>query len=262
MVEEVRLDAQALFWQAHLERLAPAASALFLSKEGERAVREQYHKDWGFRVSAACKLLDRTWQFCATWTRFCSQGNCQVAEWPLVAQRARWEQRFGKTDLSLERSMHVGKRVRLSSQCGLQLVHIEQVHRVQVEVLRAAYYAARHRSDLFGFGFMAAPEGTWELARGFSLFGRSEVSWVYGTKNGSVRMEIEGRGGQKAAWTQRMGLWGLDLQIGAGYHALLYKKRYLASLRAGWEGLTFLRQIKLQRELSLQGITICASLRL
>jgi hypothetical protein len=175
------------------------------------------HPKWdaGFKVAAGYNMAHDSWDVLATWTWFQNHAKLNeeadaesnpvetlTALWsafdeldtslnlPRVAEvHANWKLKLNVVDLELGRKMYVGQWLAVRPNIGLRGAMIRQHYAINyfpgavgsnITAFDGTQEQIRMKNDFGGVGVKAGLNTQWNMGCGFSIYGDSALSIVYG----------------------------------------------------------------------------------
>lgn len=245
------LFGEALYWQAAEENL-PYATQVKPSENRRKLKTVDFNWDWGFRIGLGGNTSRDGWDIDIYWTRIRNNArnhthatsSKEVQEFWTTAGNAEPLGTFDKAkmhghallnqlDLELGREFYVGNFLTTRPFVGLRYSWIHQKFHVDYE--NSVDEFAKLRSRFWGFGFAAGLDTNWWLGHGFSIYGDSDISVVFGKFNVHERGTLGGSTIWSASNKTNAGRPIFDIGIGLQYRDTFCDEGFALTVRAGYE---------------------------
>jgi len=285
-----------LIWQAHENGLGYVikSKGTALNNSSTKELHSKYSP--GFRVGLGWNTPHDGWDLYANWTRLHTKARGSVntgasstlyptLEAPAYvaaapnASHAHLKLHLDMIDLELGREFFVSKWLTLRPFVGMRTAWIKQ--RLNTDYVGvASTYNTNMKNNYWGVGVRPGLNTQWGLGCGFSLYGNTALSLLYGffeldQDQYSVTTADVTSSNIANAHSLRVGRAIAEVQLGVRFERMLAKDHLHFSIQAGWENLMFFGQNQFDRfvssaapgvfvsnqgDLTLQGYTL--SLRL
>ncbi len=288
------VDAELLFWQAHMGSLSYG-----IDSKSTTAIQEGHVKspdfEWepGFRVGMGYILPHDKWDLFVNYTHLYGKaeghagGSSRVVfpSWasnfadtsPFYADsaRAHWHLHLNMGDLELGRNCFAGTWLSLRPFIGVRGLWIDQDYSVSYKggtVAPSDQDNIAIESDFWGVGLRMGVNSLWGIGKGFSLYGNGSASLLSGN------FDIHEKEKLQKADLERFNIKSdvstvvadADLSLGLQWDYLFSKDRYHFGVKLGWECDIFFNQNQLfnflgtdsssinsaKDDLSFQGVTL------
>ena len=226
---------------------APAGSVDF--RGSIKRIRPNW--DWGFRFGFGYDVPYDQWEFQALWTHYITEKSNSASGnlLPLWAHpdlaaantathaRGQWNLRLNVFDFDLGRPFWVGKHFSLKPYFGLRLAWIDQIFKVHYDFATSPLIVGRlhAKSDFSGAGLRLGLDGRFAFKKGFSIYGVSAFSLLYGRFETDFSERENGLKIADADDDFHSGLPTLQLALGLQWDTYLYCHRYHLGFNVGWE---------------------------
>lgn len=208
------VDAEFLFWKSNSDLLTPAiktehpGTPLIGSASNYTDSKFEYVRprwDVGFRAAIGYNIVHDSWDVIGKWTCFYNHAKTKVearaqsnpvetltAFWAaanvntggfagptVTVMTSNWKLELMMIDLELGRKLYVGQWLSIRPNIGLRGARVNQHYAID-------YYPnfiiepLRMKNNFGGIGVKAGFNSQWNIGCGFSLYGDSAVSIVYG----------------------------------------------------------------------------------
>lgn len=245
------LFGEALIWQAAEENL-PYATQVKPSEDRRKLETMDFNWDWGFRIGLGGNTSRDGWDIDLYWTRIRNQTNNhahgtsskEIQEFWTTAASAEPLGTFTKAsahghtllnqiDLELGREFYVGKFLTTRPFFGLRYSWIHQKY--HAKYTGSVDEFAKLRSRFWGFGFAAGLDTNWWLGNGFSIYGDSDISVVFGKFNVHEKGTLDDSTIWTASNKTNAGRPIFDIGIGFQYRDTFCDESFALTARAGYE---------------------------
>ncbi len=245
------LFGEALFWQASEENL-PYATQVKATDNRRKLNTIDFNWDWGFRVGLGGNSSRDGWDIDIYWTRIRNEthnrthgtSSTAIQEfWTTAANaeplgtfneaKAHGHSLLNQIDLDLGREFYVGNFLTTRPFVGLRYTWIHQKY--HVEYGNSIDEFAKLRSRFWGFGFAAGLDTNWWLGNGFSIYGDSDISVIFGNFNVHEKGTLSGSTIWTASNKTNAGRPIFDIGMGFQYRDTFCDESFALTIRAGYE---------------------------
>ncbi len=259
--------ADLLIWQAHENGLPYVIKNKGADLSDSSTKEMHYHWEPGVRLGIGLNTPHDGWDLHAHWTYFHSkaQGHTHAGNdvlYPTLAKpspvinsspgvpssaRSKLTFNLNMIDLELGREFFVSKWLTLRPFIGPQTTWIYQDLNVRYKGYEEGNYRVNIANDYWGIGLRPGLNSQWGLGCGFSIFGNTALSLLYGF------FEVDQKQGTATTTyvdnkhSTRVGRAIAEIQLGLRWERMFADDRCHFSVQAGWENLMFFGQNQFDR---------------
>lgn len=266
-----------LIWQAHENGLSYAVKADNTTSFDKSSV-DDLHFDWdfGFRVGLGYNTAHDGWDLYANWTWFQNHahGSVHVPSteriYPVQASagdiasdtatksHAHWRLALNMIDLEMGREFFVSKWMTLRPFVGVrnawvrQKLHIDYEHLLLSGVADSEEIDCRFNNNYWGIGLRPGLNTQWGLGHGFSFYGNTAFSLLYGFFSLDQDETNESLAGVTSHFmdndqSYRVGRAIAEIQLGLRWEHMFANDHAHFSIQGGWENFMFFGQNQFKR---------------
>jgi hypothetical protein len=270
---DVFVTADLLVWQAHENGLGYVVKANGPNLTKSHTREPHFNWDPGFRVGFGINTPHDGWDLYANWTYFHTKARSEVSkgtQYPVFANpdyvsggtatssNAKWKLNLNMIDVELGREFFVSKWLTLRPFIGLRNAWIYQrmnVGYVSQDVENVgtgpANYYTNMKCQFWGMGVRPGLDTQWGLGSGFSFFGNTSLSLLYGFFHQKQDQSYVQTGATTPTvgntHSNRVGRVIVETEIGVRFEHMLANDRLHFAMQLGWENLMFFGQNQFDR---------------
>lgn len=267
---DIFITGDLLIWQSHVNGLGYVIKNRGAGLSDSSTKELHYNWDPGFRVGFGWNTPHDGWDLFANWTSYHNKATSYVSTgsssflYPSLAApafsllaptsaRAHWRLNLNMVDLELGREFFVSKWLTLRPFVGMRSAWIHQ--RMNVAYNQPAadeVFYVNMKNKYWGIGVRPGLNTQWGLGCGFSFYGNTSLSLLYGffdldqdqysvTSVSIVDPDIDND------HSFRVGRAIAEIQLGIRWEHMLANDHLHFSIQTGWENLMFFGQNQFDR---------------
>ena len=296
---DIFLTADLLVWQAHENGLGYVIKDNGSNLNKSHTREPHFNWDPGFRIGFGINTPHDGWDLYANWTYYHTKARSHVSngtEYPVFANpayvggdtftssNAQWKLNLNMIDVELGREFFVSKWLTLRPFIGLRNAWVYQRMNVDYNAVTVAIspgpsagssYFTDMKCQFWGMGVRPGLDTQWGVGSGFSFFGNTSLSLLYGffhqTQDQSSVLSTTTTSYIGNQHSNRVGRAIVETELGVRWEHMLAKDRLHFAVQLGWENLIFFGQNQFDRyvasldpamyvanqgDLTLQGYTL------
>lgn len=266
------LRGEALCWQAAEDNLYYAGHS-FSDIAKTDLLRFTFDWNWGFRLGGGYNFSRDGWDLALIWTSITNHAHGSKKDpdhvpqvWtdpraykfqitgPTNAASGSWKVILDQIDLQLGRECYLGRYLTFRPKVGLRTVFIHQKLRSSVTETTATQFGdvvTILKNKFWGFGFTGGFDTDWKLGAGFSLFGSTDFSLLFGffdvdeIGNIYVNSVLVDRWSTNSSFRSEKSIF--DLEIGFKWFGSFCSDRCGLTLKAGYAYHLYINQNQWQQ---------------
>lgn len=269
---DVFITGDFLYWQAHQNGMAYAVKSKGSDLYHSSTKEMDFRWDPGFRVGLGWNTPHDGWDIYANWTSFYTKANGKkgtkgstiyptfidpnfIASYqdytPSVA-KAHWRLNLNMIDLEMGREFFVSKWLTLRPFVGLRTAWIHQRLDVEYKNMQTSNatnvnYETELKNKYWGIGVRPGLNTQWGLGCGFSIYGNSAISLLYGFFDLDQEQYAKPTSGALTKYIKNAHSYHVDraiaeVQLGIRWEHMFANDHAHFSIQAGWENFVFFGQ--------------------
>lgn len=259
--------ADLLIWQAHENGLSYVIKNKGADLSDSSTKELHYQWEPGVRLGIGWNTPHDGWDVCANWTYFHSKAQSHThagkgSLYPVLiapyfsedtavgipySARSKLSFDLNMIDLELGREFFVSKWLTLRPFIGPRTAWIYQDMNVHYKGFEEGNYRVDMSNNYWGIGVRPGLNTQWGLGCGFSFFGNTALSLLYGFFDVDQTQSVSRTTYIDNNHSTRVGRAIAEIQLGVRWERMFADDRCHFSVQAGWENFMFFGQNQFDR---------------